>query len=394
MVAEVVGIAGDVKTRSLEADAGLAFYTPYAQFAWPGITFTIRTAGDPNRLANAARAQIFAVDRNQAVTRVQTLEEFLASALSERRQTLYLIGGFAAVALLLALIGLYGVMSFTVAQRAGEIGIRQAIGAQRGDILRMVLGQGLRLSAAGIVAGGLAALWLTRFLAGMLFHVSATDPVIFAGIAILFLATAMAASLDTGLASHPDRSGGRAARPLKSWNLRWRGACTPYRGEATYVVEQGRSRYGEGSGRRLAGGLAASWVMNQFIAGVKELQRPQEEPAAHIGAAGRRAGAAAPAREPPPAGVSEEEARQREEVDEDATVKTAVAVSEQVLHRPLEQEEKKPAGTAVHYIFGAAMGGLYGMAAEHWDETRTGAGTLFGTALWLAADEVAVPAFN
>ena len=194
VVAEVVGIAGDVKTRSLEADAGLAFYTPYQQFAWPGITFTIRTAGDPNRLANAARAQIFAVDRNQAVTRVQTLEEFLASALSERRQTLYLIAGFAAVALLLALIGLYGVMSFTVAQRAGEIGIRQAIGAQRADILRMVLGQGLRLSAAGIVSGGLAALWITRFLTRMLYHVSATDPMIFAGIAVLLLATGMAAS--------------------------------------------------------------------------------------------------------------------------------------------------------------------------------------------------------
>jgi predicted permease len=195
IVAEVVGVAGDVKTRSLEADAGLAFYTPYLQFAWPGITFSIRSAGDPNRLANAATAQVLAVDRNQAVTGVRTLEEFLSSAFSERRQTLYLIGGFAAVALLLALIGLYGVMSFTVAQRAGEIGVRQAIGAQRRDILRMIVKQAFGLSAAGIVAGGLAALWMTRFLSGMLFRVSATDPVIFAGIALLFLATALAASL-------------------------------------------------------------------------------------------------------------------------------------------------------------------------------------------------------
>ena len=81
-------------------------------------------------------------------------------------------------------------------------------------------------------------------------------------------------------------------------------------------------------------------------------------------------------------------------MNEDATVKTAAAISEEVLDRPLRQEEKKPAGIAVHYIFGAAMGGMYGMAAEHWDEARTGGGTLFGTALWLAADEIAVPAFK
>lgn len=145
----------------------------------------------------------------------------------------------------------------------------------------------------------------------------------------------------------------------------------------------------------LAGGLAASWVMNQFIAGVKKLQQPQEEPPAppeqqadEPGERPRHESRRWRARQ------REGEVRQRAEADQDATVKTAVAVSEEVLHRPLKQEEKKPAGTAVHYIFGAAMGGVYGMAAEHWDETRTGAGTLFGTALWLAADEVAVPALK
>ena len=144
----------------------------------------------------------------------------------------------------------------------------------------------------------------------------------------------------------------------------------------------------------LAGGLVASWVMNQFIAGMKKLQ-PQEaagpQPEAKANEPEQRRRHESRRRR---AIQREQEARHREEVDQDATVKTAVAVSEQVLHRPLEQEEKKPAGIAVHYIFGAAMGGLYGMAAEHWDGTRTGAGTLFGTALWLAADEVAVPALN
>jgi predicted permease len=192
--AEVVGVAGDVKTRGLDADPGLAFYTPYPQFAWLGITFTLRTTGDPHQFANSAAAQVFAVDRNQAVTGIRTLEDSLSAALSQRRQTLYLIGGFAGIALLLALIGLYGVMSYTVAQRSAEIGIRQAIGAQRTDILRMVMGQGLRLSVAGILSGGLAALWLTRFLARMLFHVRATDPLTFATIAVLFLAIALAAS--------------------------------------------------------------------------------------------------------------------------------------------------------------------------------------------------------
>lgn len=133
----------------------------------------------------------------------------------------------------------------------------------------------------------------------------------------------------------------------------------------------------------LAGGLVASWVMNQFIAGVKQFQ---EQQSAEPEAEGRHRHESRRLR-----------ARQREqeqEENEDATVKTAVAISEEVLDRPLRQEEKKPASTAVHYIFGAAMGGLYGMAAEHWDEARTGAGTIFGTALWLAADEVAVPAFK
>lgn len=141
--------------------------------------------------------------------------------------------------------------------------------------------------------------------------------------------------------------------------------------------------------------MVASWVMNQFIAGVKQLQGQQEEPTAPAEQQSnepeerpRRESRRRRARQ------QDEDTRPRGEEDQDATVKTAAAVSEQVLHRPLRQEEKKPAGTAVHYIFGAAMGGLYGMAAEHWDETRTGAGTLFGTTLWLAADEVAVPALQ
>ena len=194
ILAEIVGVAGDVKSRGLDSDAGMVFYTPYPQFSWPNMALTIRTNGDPQQLSHAVRAQVFAVDRDLPVVNTRTVEEVVDNTLSQRRQTMYLIAGFAAVALLLAVVGLYGVMSYSVVQRTTEIGIRQAIGAQRADILRMVLGQGLRLSLAGIGIGAVAASALTRLISKMLFHVSATDPLTFASISILFLAVALAAS--------------------------------------------------------------------------------------------------------------------------------------------------------------------------------------------------------
>ncbi len=142
---EVVGVTGDVKTTTLNAATRATVYTNYAQYSRPTIWFTVRTAGDPNGVAKAAEAQIFAVDHSQPVTAVQTLDEFVATTLSQSRQIAYLVGGFAVVALALAMIGLYGVMSYSVAQRTTEIGVRQAVGASRMDILRMVLKQGLAL---------------------------------------------------------------------------------------------------------------------------------------------------------------------------------------------------------------------------------------------------------
>lgn len=192
--AEVVGVAGDVKERSLDSGAGMVYYTPYPQFAWPNVALTVRSAGDPRPLVRAARAQIAAVDPDLPVTHVQTLDEFVADHLSERRQTLYLLSGFAAVAALLAVLGLYAAIAWSVAQRTTEIGIRQAIGAPRSEIMRLVLGQGLRVTAAGIAAGLLASAPLTRLLSQMLFHVSGTDPITYAAIAALFLAVAIAAT--------------------------------------------------------------------------------------------------------------------------------------------------------------------------------------------------------
>jgi predicted permease len=194
VLAEIVGVARDVKTQGLEADAGMVFYTPYAQFAWPNMSLTLRTAGDPRQLFNAARAQVFAVDRDLPVINPRTTEDLLDGVLAQRRQTMYVVAGFAVVALLLAVIGLYGVMAYSVAQRTAEIGIRQAIGAQRRDILRMVMGQALRLSLAGIGIGVIASTVLTRLIARMLFHTSATDPATYLEISILFLAITLAAS--------------------------------------------------------------------------------------------------------------------------------------------------------------------------------------------------------
>jgi putative ABC transport system permease protein len=193
IVAEVVGVSGDVKTQALEAEPGMVFYTPYAQFPWPNVSITVRTASDPRRFLNAARAQVSALDRDLPVVNPRTLEESIAGTLSQRRETMYLVTGFAVLALALAVIGIYGVMAYSVAQRTTEIGIRQAIGAQRGDILRMVFRDGLRLGFAGVAAGALAAAMLTRLISTMLYRVSATDPLVFGGVAVVFLAATLAA---------------------------------------------------------------------------------------------------------------------------------------------------------------------------------------------------------
>jgi putative ABC transport system permease protein len=169
-------------------------YSSYAQGTWPRLSIGVRAAGDPAAMSKLLSAQIAAVDRDLPVANIQTMEQVVANTLAQRKETMYLIAGFAGLALVLAAIGLYGVMAYSVAQRTAEIGIRQAIGAQRADILRMVMLQGLRLSLAGIVVGTAAAAVLMRLIARMLFQVSATDPVTFAIIAAMLVAVGLAAS--------------------------------------------------------------------------------------------------------------------------------------------------------------------------------------------------------
>jgi predicted permease len=192
--AEIVGVAGDVKSRGLDGDAGLVLYTPYPQFGWANVALAFRAAGDPRLLVNAVEAQVRAVDRDLPLIRVQTLDDYVQNALSGRRRLMWLVAGFAGLALLLAAIGLYGVMSYSVAERSAEIGIRQAIGAQPSDILRMVLSDSIRISVLGTAAGVVAAIAATRLLSRMLYHVSPTDPATFAAIAAVILTAGVAAS--------------------------------------------------------------------------------------------------------------------------------------------------------------------------------------------------------
>jgi ABC-type antimicrobial peptide transport system permease subunit len=170
-----------------------AMYRPLAQFTSAG-AFLVRTNADPLRFANAIRAQVQAIDRDQAVSSVESLEDLEDAAFGQMRLIVPLLSGFACIATLLALTGIYGVIAYSVAQRTKEVGIRRALGAQYADILRLVLRQGLILGIAGIILGAAGGLALTRFMKSLLFGISPSDPATFAGVAILFLAVAVAAS--------------------------------------------------------------------------------------------------------------------------------------------------------------------------------------------------------
>jgi putative ABC transport system permease protein len=161
----------------------------------PGVTAAIylRTSTDPGTLGDAIRGEVQSVDPGIPVFAVRTLNEVVAKSLADRRFALTILAVFAGVALLLASIGIYGVMAYTFSQRTHEIGVRVALGAQRSDILRMALGEGMLLVAVGLGVGLIGAAIVTRFLRSMLFSVTATDPLTFASIALLLAAVALLA---------------------------------------------------------------------------------------------------------------------------------------------------------------------------------------------------------
>ena len=191
---EIVGIVGDVKHSGLDRQATPTIYTCYLQSPDSRMSLVVRTAAEPASMIRAVKDAVYSIDKDQPMYKIRSMDQVISDAESSPRLTLVLLSIFAAVALALASLGIYGVISFSVAQRTREIGIRMALGAQRGHVLRLVVGQGLWLSLAG-VAGGLAgALAVAHLMASLLFGVSPSDPGIFAGASAFLAATALAAS--------------------------------------------------------------------------------------------------------------------------------------------------------------------------------------------------------
>jgi putative ABC transport system permease protein len=190
---EIVGIVGNVNQQTLADGTQPIIYTPQSVRVWGFMTFMVRTKGDPLALANPARQAIAAVDKTLAVSKVATLEELIAKTMAQGRGLTILLGAFAAVALLLAMVGIYGVLSYTVSQRTQEIGVRMALGAARRDVLRLVIGQGMLLAGIGIAIGLAASFGLTRLLAELLFGVGPRDPFTFIGVPVLLAAVAFIA---------------------------------------------------------------------------------------------------------------------------------------------------------------------------------------------------------
>jgi len=191
---EIVGVVGDVKYNGLAAEVQPAFYMPLAQSQTGGIFLSLKTdAVDPSSLAPAVRNVIKSVDSEVPLAQISTLEQQMAAARAQLRFRTTLIALFAALALILACIGIYGVISYSVAQRTHEIGIRLALGAQSRDVLRLVAQQGLKLTLAGVGCGLIASLALTRLMRQLLFEVRPTDPLTFAGTAILLAGVALLA---------------------------------------------------------------------------------------------------------------------------------------------------------------------------------------------------------
>ncbi len=191
---EVVGVVGETKPGALEEESGAQIYTPHAQDgSWGFMTLVIRTVADPAAMTTTLRREVLALDKDLPIFNVKTMEDVVAASIGSRRASMLLFSVFAGAALLLAAVGIYGVMAYSVTQRTQEIGIRMALGAQKGDVLRMVISQGMTLALIGVGVGLAGAFGLTRVLANLLFGVNATDPITFAGISLLLAVVALLA---------------------------------------------------------------------------------------------------------------------------------------------------------------------------------------------------------
>jgi putative ABC transport system permease protein len=182
---EIVGVVNDIRHFGPDRSPGPEMYVPYYQLTAGAVPLVVRAKSEPEALIGAVRKEIQAVDREVAVGKVRTMTQMMSATLGARRFALLLLGAFAAVALSLAAIGVYGVMAYAVTQRTREIGIRIAVGAQASDVLRLIIKQGLSLALIGVGTGLVGAFALTRLMTDLLFGVSATDPLTFIVIALL-----------------------------------------------------------------------------------------------------------------------------------------------------------------------------------------------------------------
>ena len=191
---EIVGVVGDVRHAELETEARSTTYWPFARQAYGSMTLTVRAEGEPGAVVSAIREIVREQDPDLALADIKTMDEVVSRSVAQRRLMMVMLGIFAGAALLLAAVGIYGVIAYSVTQRTQEIGIRLALGAQRGDVLRLVVGQAATLAAAGIVAGAVGAFLLTRLMTDLLYHVEPFDPLTFAAVATLLASVALLAS--------------------------------------------------------------------------------------------------------------------------------------------------------------------------------------------------------
>jgi putative ABC transport system permease protein len=190
---EVVGVVSDVKTNGVDQKTPLQAYLPLAQRPANSVALVVRASGNPLSLATAAERAVHEVDKDLPVSDVRSMDQLMSGAIARQRLTLALLLGFGLLALVLAAVGIYGVISYSVSLRTHEFGVRMALGACAGDVLRLVVGQGLRLTLAGVALGLLCAFGLTRWMESLLFGVRATDPLTFAAIPALLTCVALLA---------------------------------------------------------------------------------------------------------------------------------------------------------------------------------------------------------
>jgi putative ABC transport system permease protein len=190
---EIVGVVGDVRDVALSQNPGPMMYVPFAQAPLYGGEVVVRSSLSVSSVAAAIRQAVHSIDKDLPVTGVESFPEALGQSVSRERFRTFLLGSFSAIALVLAAVGIFGVISYSASQRTREIGIRMALGAQRRDVLHLILGQGAKLALLGLGIGVILACLLTRLIASLLYRVSATDPLTFCAVAIVLLAVAVTA---------------------------------------------------------------------------------------------------------------------------------------------------------------------------------------------------------